>query len=175
MKRAAKEVFSSLGELRDTQVMKQWIEELAPESDIAGKILGDFVVEREQELKKTAAETLLHFDCKQWKTWATELPSRAARIPAEGPVLAQLALERWQEAVDALRRTVALNAEYTSAYQMLGTALMKLGRREDARLAWIEGIEVAGRTGAWNARQHMERLLAGSEDVAGEGSGLCAE
>ncbi len=84
-------------------------------------------------------------------------------------------LERWQEAVDALHRTLALNAEYTSAYQMLGTALMKLGRREDARLAWIEGIEVAGRTGAWNARQHMERLLAGSEDVAGEGSGLCAE
>jgi len=84
-------------------------------------------------------------------------------------------LERWQEAVDALRRTVALNAEYTSAYQMLGTAMMKLGRREDARLAWIEGIEVAGRTGAWNARQHMESLLAGSEDAAGDGSGLCAE
>jgi len=83
-------------------------------------------------------------------------------------------LECWQEAVDALRRTVALNADYTSAYQMLGTALMKLGRREDARLAWTEGIEVAGRTGAWNARQHMERLLGGSENVAGEGSGLCA-
>jgi len=28
-------------------------------------------------------------------------------------------LERWQEAVDALRRTVALNPDYTSAYQML--------------------------------------------------------
>jgi hypothetical protein len=57
---------------------------------------------------------------------------------------------------------------------MLGTALMSLGQSEEARLAWTEGIEVAGRTGAWNARQHMERLLAESEDVAGEGSGLCA-
>ena len=83
-------------------------------------------------------------------------------------------LERWPEAVDALRRTAALNPDYSSAYQMLGTALMNLDQREAARLAWTEGVEVAGRTGAWNARQHMERLLAGSED-ASEGTGLCAE
>ena len=81
-------------------------------------------------------------------------------------------LERWQEAVNALRRTLALNADYTSAYQMLGTALMNLDQREAARLAWIEGVAVAGRAGAWKARQHMERLLA---DTAGEESGLCAE
>ena len=41
-------------------------------------------------------------------------------------------LERWAEAVDALRRTLAINADYTSAYQMLGTALMKLGQRDEA-------------------------------------------
>ena len=81
-------------------------------------------------------------------------------------------LERWLEAVDALQRTIALNADYTSAYQMLGTALMKQGRREEARVAWTEGIQVAARTGAWNARQHMERLLA---DASNEGSGLCPE
>ena len=81
-------------------------------------------------------------------------------------------LERWPEAVDALRRTVGLNPDYTSAYQMLGTALINLGQREEARLAWTEGVEVAGRTGAWKAREHMERLLA---DGASEGSGLCTE
>jgi len=81
-------------------------------------------------------------------------------------------LERWPEAVDALQRTVALNADYTSAYQLLGAALMKLGRREEARIAWTEGVQVAERTGAWNARQHMERLLA---DASSEVSGLCAE
>jgi Flp pilus assembly protein TadD len=83
-------------------------------------------------------------------------------------------LERWQEAVDALRRTVALNPDYTSAHQMLGTALMSLGQREAARVAWTQGVEVAARTGAWKARDHMERLLAGSTDP-GESSGLCAE
>ena len=81
-------------------------------------------------------------------------------------------LERWPEAVDALRRTVALNPDYTSAYQMLGTALTNLGQRDEARLAWTKGVEVAGRTGAWKAREHMERLLA---DANVEGSGLCTE
>ena len=81
-------------------------------------------------------------------------------------------LERWQEAVHALRRTVLLNTDYTSAYQMLGTALMSLGQREEARLAWTEGVAVAARTGAWKARDHMERLLA---DDSGGGAGLCAE
>lgn len=83
-------------------------------------------------------------------------------------------LERWAEAVDALRRTVALNPDYTSAYQMLGTALMSMEEQGEARLAWTKGVEVATRTGAWKARDHMERLLA---DVvgAGEGSGLCKE
>ncbi len=83
-------------------------------------------------------------------------------------------LARWKEAADALRRTVAINPDYTSAYQMLGTALMNLGQREEARSAWTQGVEVAGRTGAWKARQHMEGLLAGTAS-AGDGSGLCAE
>ena len=83
-------------------------------------------------------------------------------------------LERWSEAVEALRRTVALNPDYTSAYQMLGTALMNLDQREAARLAWTKGVEVATRTGAWKARDHMERLLADVAD-ASEGIGLCKE
>lgn len=80
-------------------------------------------------------------------------------------------LARWRETVDALRRVVSLDANYTSAYQMLGTSLMNLGEREEA---WRDGIEVANRTGAWKARQHMEGLLAEASD-AGDASGLCQE
>jgi predicted Zn-dependent protease len=72
-------------------------------------------------------------------------------------------LERWDEAADALRQVVKLKADFTAAYQMLGTALQHQGRREEARRAWENGIEVANRTGAWKARQHMEGLLADSE------------
>ena len=69
--------------------------------------------------------------------------------------------ERWNEAADALRNVLRINPDYTAAYQMLGTALMNEGQREEARRIWTEGVEVAGRTGAWKARQHMEGLLAG--------------
>src|SRR5688572_6854931 len=75
-------------------------------------------------------------------------------------------LSRWSEAVDALRRVVHLNPDYTSAYQLLGTALINQGQREEARRAWSEGVEVARRTGAWKAQQHMENLLGG-ESKAG--------
>jgi len=68
--------------------------------------------------------------------------------------------ERWSEAADALRRVVRINPDYTAAYQMLGTALVNEGQEEEARSAWTEGIEVARRTGAWKAQQHMEGLLS---------------
>lgn len=87
-------------------------------------------------------------------------------------------LTRWREAADALTRVVTLNPDYTSAYQLLGTALMNLGEADKARQAWTEGIEVANRTGAWKARQHMESLLrAGAATAAadaGDGGGLCS-
>lgn len=72
-------------------------------------------------------------------------------------------LERWTEAADALARVVKLNADFTAAYQMLGTALANQGRSDESRRIWTEGIEVATRTGAWKARQHMESLLANAE------------
>ena len=74
--------------------------------------------------------------------------------------------ERWGEASDALQSVVRINPDYTAAYQMLGTALLNQGRKEEARRAWEQGIEVARRTGAWKAQQHMEGLLAGMSKAA---------
>jgi uncharacterized protein HemY len=82
-------------------------------------------------------------------------------------------LENWAKAAEALRRVVEINADYTAAYQMLGTALMNQGEREEARSVWQEGIRAADRTGAWKARQHMEGLLAGTSDQSD--TGLCNE
>jgi predicted Zn-dependent protease len=70
-------------------------------------------------------------------------------------------LENWPEAIEALRNVIRIKPDYTSAYQMLGAALVKQGEPEEARRAWMDGIEAANRTGAWKARQHMEGLLAG--------------
>lgn len=69
-------------------------------------------------------------------------------------------LEEWAEAVRALENVVKFNPDYTAAYQMLGSAHLSLGNREDARRVWAEGVEVAKRTRAWKAQQHLEGLLA---------------
>jgi predicted Zn-dependent protease len=73
-------------------------------------------------------------------------------------------LENWPAAIEALRNVIRIKPDYTSAYQMLGSALVKQEGIEEARRVWMEGIEAANRTGAWKARQHMEALLAGLTD-----------
>ncbi len=72
-------------------------------------------------------------------------------------------IERWRDAATAFTKVLELNPDYTSAYQLLGTALLKLGESAAASAAWTEGIAAAERTGAWKAREHMNRLLSGLE------------
>ena len=84
----------------------------------------------------------------------------------------QYKLENWAEAAKSLRQVVSLNPDYTAAYQMLGTALAKMDDLAGAQQAWRDGIDAAGRTGAWKAGQHMQGLLAG---VAGANESLCPD
>jgi len=69
--------------------------------------------------------------------------------------------ENWAEAAKSLRQVVSLNPDYTAAYQMLGTVLANADDLAGAQQTWRDGIEAAGRTGAWKAGQHMQALLAG--------------
>jgi predicted Zn-dependent protease len=84
----------------------------------------------------------------------------------------QYKLENWAEAAKSLRQVVTLNPDYTAAYQMLGTVLVKTGDLAGAQQAWRDGIEAASRTGAWKAGQHMQALLDG---VAGANEALCRD
>jgi len=84
----------------------------------------------------------------------------------------QFKVENWAEAAKSLRQVVILNPNYTAAYQMLGTVLAKMDDLAGAQEAWRDGIEAAGRTGAWKAGQHMQALLAG---VAGGNDALCSD
>ena len=80
-------------------------------------------------------------------------------------------LERWAETSEALRQVIRLKPDYTSAYQLLGSALLQQGQTAEARQTWQTGIEVAQRTGAWKASQHLEGLLAGTAE--GTESSFC--
>ena len=106
MRRAGKQIFQSLGELRDTHVLLDWIEKLAPAGDSTANGLQSSLQCKEASLKATAIAILRQFDRSQWNTWSSELPLRIAKLPADSPLFAHLALERWFEARDLHHRAL---------------------------------------------------------------------
>ena len=106
MKRAGRELFRELGELRDAQVMEEWVNKLGmPGDPVASTLLG-FLAFREAAHKQQAMRALEQFDRKQWKRWSRTLPRRATRIRTGGLIFRHLALERWTEAYELGRRAV---------------------------------------------------------------------
>jgi CHAD domain-containing protein len=114
MKKAGRKLFQALGELRDMQVMAEWIEKLgdAGAGDAASRVstegrgepvvvrLLDRVHAREGECKQHAFKDLNQFDRKQWRQWTRTLPRRAARVRPGSVVYLHLALEKWIAAYD---------------------------------------------------------------------------
>ncbi len=98
MKKAGRQLFRELGDLRDAQVMEEWVRGLGnPDDPVAIAIL-QFLAGREAHLKQQAAQALQDFDRKQWKRWIVSLPRRAARMRTGSALFKHLALERWTEA-----------------------------------------------------------------------------
>ncbi len=118
MKKAGKKVFQALGELRDMQVMEEWIEKLSASSgDAASRVstgdlsredqgdrvamkLLEYVHRRESECKQEARKDLDQFDRKQWRQWSRTLPQRSSRVRPGSAVYLHLALEKWTDAYE---------------------------------------------------------------------------
>ncbi|HTZ97691.1 MAG TPA: CHAD domain-containing protein [Terriglobales bacterium] len=98
MKKAGKDLFSKLGELRDVQVMREWVQKLGAPDDLVTARLVQYASVREAEFKREAAQALQAFDRNEWKKWAKELPRRSVRVRTGSPIFKHLALERWTEA-----------------------------------------------------------------------------
>jgi len=124
MKRLAKPLFSSLGELRDAQVMLEWVAKLSHPDDPVGASLSAALTQRETELKAAAQQALASFDRKRWGALNTHLAKRVGRIPMEGLVFQHLALERWLEARELHRR--AFRNRSGVAYHQLRIGIKRL-------------------------------------------------
>jgi CHAD domain-containing protein/HD superfamily phosphodiesterase len=103
MKKAAKRLFERLGELRDVQVMEEWVARLGSLDDPVTLALLQFLAGRESQLKQDAAQALIQFDQKRWRGWIASLPRRGARIRPGSPIFHHLALERWTAAYELHR------------------------------------------------------------------------
>src|SRR6516162_11248088 len=58
MKKLGKGLFASLGDLRDTQVMIEWVEKLSDKEDPLRGILLDWLHKKEEELKLAAKQAV---------------------------------------------------------------------------------------------------------------------
>jgi len=111
MKRAGKLLFSKLGELRDLQVMEEWVNKLgSPDDPVTGTLLR-FLAHQEAQHKQEASQALQNFDSKQWRKWSASLPRRAARIRTGSLIFKHLALERWTEAYALHKRAVRTRSQ----------------------------------------------------------------
>jgi CHAD domain-containing protein len=117
MKKLGKGLFASLGDLRDTQVMMEWIEKLSAEDDPLRHILLASLRQKEAALKLVAEGAVSNFDRKRWTALNDKLAERATRVPLEGPVFQYLALERWHEAYE-LHRTALRNRSAVAYHQL---------------------------------------------------------
>jgi E3 SUMO-protein ligase RanBP2 len=70
-----------------------------------------------------------------------------------------LKLEMYEEAIDEIRAYLKLKDDEGAAYRMLGEALLKLGRNEEAREAYRNGIEAAERHGHPGMAAEFEETL----------------
>jgi CHAD domain-containing protein len=123
MKKAGKALFSQLGQLRDVQVMQEWVQKLGAPDDPVTVLLLQFASAQEADFKRASADTLQQFDHNQWKKWSRELPRRAARVKPGSLIFKHLALERWTEAY-ALHRS-ALRSGSQVAFHRLRIGLKR--------------------------------------------------
>ncbi len=183
MKKAGKKLFQSLGNLRDVQIMMEWLEKLevspakaeqhptsqqqssqsndaveqqATASKHPAHALDEILKSRETTHKHEARAALADFDRKQWKQWSKSLPQRAARIRPGSAVFKHLALERWTAA-----RELHVRAMRTRSQIALHT--LRIGIK---RFRYIVENFLPEEHKLWsNDLKHMQDLLGEVHDL----------
>jgi Fe-S cluster biosynthesis and repair protein YggX len=93
---------------------------------------------------------------------------------------------QYDDAVKSLRRVIELNPNISKAYQLIGQALLKQNRRDEAVAILTEGVKMANSRGEVPPRDEMIQLLkdngaavpelatkAANQPQAGEGQVIC--
>ncbi len=99
MKKASRDLFDALGELRDTQVEREWVKRLSPAGDPLRKNLLRLLARQEKKDRADAERALHRFDRKSWRKWSRKLPAKAQFFPLESVVFQRQALAKLNDAV----------------------------------------------------------------------------
>ena len=100
VKKSSRKLFHALGELRNTQVEREWLKKLGTPGDPVRKRMLRVFSAQEKKDRKAAEEALDAFDSKSWRRWSKKLESKSHFFPIESVVYQRIALERLNEAVE---------------------------------------------------------------------------
>jgi CHAD domain-containing protein len=94
MRRLGRKLFRQLGELRDTQVLEEWVNRLGSESDaVRGRLLAS-LGKNEAEERDAGLRAAGKFDQKAWRAYERLLGHRARVVAPNSLAAKSLALER---------------------------------------------------------------------------------
>lgn len=104
LKKASRDLFHILGELRDIQVERGWLKKLGPSGDPVRKHMLRLLTGQETLHRKKAEQALDAFDRKAWKKLTRKLTPKAQFFPLESVVFQRLALALLNEAADLFQK-----------------------------------------------------------------------
>jgi CHAD domain-containing protein len=99
LKKTSKQLFHSLGDLRDTQVELEGVRKLGKPGDPVRKHMLRVLGQREKRCRQAAGQALGAFDRKAWRKLCRKLAPRARFFPLESVVFQRQALRKLNEAV----------------------------------------------------------------------------
>src|SRR5438445_13289686 len=106
MRRCARKLFRSLGDLRDTQVMTDWLNQLHPEADALKDRMLNWLASQETSAHEKARHRTVRFAEGRRKELSRSLSARMRRVPPDGHAAHCLALQRLEEAKELHRRAM---------------------------------------------------------------------
>jgi CHAD domain-containing protein len=123
LRRVPKKLFRKLGELRDAQIMDEWVTEHGAENDKLRLLLHASFQAKEEKLTEEALRIAGKFDEKSWTHLSRKL-SKRVRLAPPGSLAAQcLAVERYEEAKQLQAK--ALRAKNPESWHALRIGLKK--------------------------------------------------
>jgi CHAD domain-containing protein len=104
LKKMSRQLFHTLGTLRDTQIEREWIKKLSATGDPVRRLMLRALSQQERKDRDVAQRALDRFDRKDWRKWSRKLATKAQFFPLESVVFQRLALTSLNEAVDLYQR-----------------------------------------------------------------------
>jgi CHAD domain-containing protein len=100
LRKASKRQQGELSNLRDVQVLQNWLKPVGLTSGPVGEALACYLCKQEREFKREARDSLRRFPRRRWKRWLGRLPKRADAIRLNQRQLAQVVLDRLAHVIE---------------------------------------------------------------------------